>query len=108
MRLAAPGEGSTETGVPRLRRDTDPEDAGALRALVADRRPGPADELTAVFGGPIAAVCIRRFYSRRMSQPSLGYDALPRVVAPDGLRRRATVAHDSRRELQVRSEIEGP
>ena len=81
VRFAALEESSPEAGLAGLRRDTDLQEPRALGALVLDRRCRPADELAVVFGGPIAAVRVRRLRGGRMSQSPLRPDA----VRPDAV-----------------------
>ena len=81
MRFAALEEGSPQAGFAGLRRDTGLQEAGALGALVLDCRRRPADELAVVFGGPVAAVRVRRRRVGRVSETPLRSDA----VRPDAV-----------------------
>jgi len=98
--LAAREESSPKTGIARLRRDTGLQESRALGTLVLDARRRPADQLAGVFGGPVAAVRVRRCRGGRVSESPLGSDSVrpdavqqlgrrPEVLAP------ALTHHDS-------------
>src|SRR5438067_1481331 len=82
MRFAALEEGSPQAGFAGLRRDTGLQESRALGALVLDCRRRPADEPAVVFGGPVAAVRVRRLRVGRMSEAPLRSDA----VRPDAVK----------------------
>ena len=81
MGFAALEESSPKAGFAGLLRDADLQETRALGALVLDSRRGPADELTGVVGGPIAAVRVRRRRGGRVSESPLRSDA----VRPDAV-----------------------
>ena len=76
MGFAALQEGGRQAGSAGLRGDTDLQESRALGALVLDSRCRPADELAVVFGGPVAAMRVRRRRVGRMSEPPLRSDAM--------------------------------